>query len=747
MLSFLLALALGAAAPVPAVAGPQTSAASEQAAEDLFAEVRVNGADTGLIVQFSRMGDDLAASGDDLRELGIDVAGGPALVHLRSIAGLSFHVDEPTQTVDIRIGAAGMRGQAITAPSVQAEDVLPAWGGLVNYAVYADQAGHGGATGELRLFGPAGTFSSGALARRLPEERGLSLQRLETRFVRENTATLRRLTIGDFVAPEGSADGAIRGAGIQLATDFTLQPDLVTAPTPRLAGGNGLPSTINLYIDGVRRLKQDVAAGRFAVSGVPIVDGAGQVSLLVRDALGHESVQQLSFYSSRQLLRPGLTASSVQVGLLRTNAFAAGDRYGGAFASAAVRRGVNDRLTAELRVAAASPVQVAGATLTSKLGEVAVLSSSGDVSLSRRGQGVEAGMTLRHDDQRFSMFAVVQKNFGRFEKLADLGAATNGWRLQAGGALQLASLGQLSLSATMLRDSQARTRIIAASWSRPIGRRLAAFANVAQTRAGRSGLLAAVGFTIALSPRTSGSMQANRDPRGSSASLNWSQSAEPDGGTSWRAGAAAGGGQSRLFGGLTYRGRSGEIGADVQVDRSRASARMFASGAAVWLGAQPELAAQVGQTFARIETGQADVGVIVQNRQIGRTGQDGSLLIPSLPSNTPARIALDYDGLDLDHEAERTGMTVRTQGGGGAIIRMPVRLVSAFTVQLTAGDGKPVPLGSIVQRPDGAEAVVGYDGFAYLADVKDGASLMVRTGDAQCHIIVRKDAHGSIVCR
>ena len=747
MLSVLLALALGVASTPRGVEPPLNARSTAQAGEDLFADVRVNGAETNLIVQFTHTGDDLSASGDDLRELGIDVAGGTAPVRLRSIHSLSYRVNEATQTVHIQIAAAAMRKVAIGPAMIQAEEATPAWGGLVNYSLYGDSRGSGGATGELRLFGPVGRFSTAFLLRRTDGDAALTARRLDTSFVREDAARMRRLTIGDFIAPDGSVDGAIRGAGIQLATDFTLQPDLITAPMPRLSGGDGVPATVDLYVDGVRRLTQDVDAGRFAIFGVPMVDGAGQISLLVKDALGHESVQQLSFYSSRDLLRPGLTASSVQVGLLRENPYQTSDHYGAAFASAAVRRGMNDRLTTELRIAMAQRVQVAGGSLTAKLGELAILSTSLDLSRSDRGTGGQVGLSIRRDDRAFSVFAVAQKSLGRFETLASFTAPITGWRLQAGGAWRLSHLGQLSVSGTMIRQNSARTSILAASWSRPVGRRLSAFANVVETRSGRSGLLVAAGFTMALSTRSSASAQAGQDPQGGSASVSWSQAAEPDGGASWRAGASTGGGSSRLVGGVTYRGQTGEVGADVQVDRSGASAQVFASGAAVWLGGRPMLADRVGQNFAVIETGQANVGVTLENRSVGQTRRDGSLLLPFLPSNTPAKVALDYDGIDLDHEAARTEVSLRARGAGGSIVRMPIRLLKAMTIRIVTADGSPMPLGSIVRKSDGRETVIGYDGVAYLTDIAGVSSVEVRTGDARCTAVLRRTDDDPLVCR
>lgn len=340
--------AFTAVAASPALIAPLPPARVEQQVDAImFAQVWVNGIDSGFVVEFMRNGDALMASGDDLRTVGIDAIAGAIPVPLSSIPGLTYRIDQAAQTVHIEVASSSMRSFQLGVTQIQAEDLAPAWGGLLNYSLYGDDTGDGGATGELRLFGPVGVLSSGLFVRRSSDQGGVSVQRLDNFYVFEDRKKLRRLVIGDLIAPDGSVDGAIRAGGIQLATDFTMQPDLVTAPMPYLIGDNGVPSTVDLYVNGVRRLTQNVEAGRFTVSSVPMVDGAGQVSLLVRDVLGRESVQQISFYGSRELLRPGLTASSIQAGLLRVDAYTRHDRYGTVFASGTVRRGLSNWLTAK----------------------------------------------------------------------------------------------------------------------------------------------------------------------------------------------------------------------------------------------------------------------------------------------------------------------------------------------------------------------------------------------------------------
>lgn len=747
MAGFLLALGLLAVSPGSLAPAVELATTEQPVASETYAQVWVNGIDTGTVIELFGDEDDLAVTAVDLRAIGIDAVTGDGPVRLRSIAGLAYQLDQATQILKVDVAPSAMRQSRIAVTATPTDAVLPAWGALLNYSAYGDDAGNIGATGELRGFGPVSTVSSGVLVNRNSKRRRFDVRRLETRYVFENLRSARRLTVGDFISPDGSANGAMRAAGVQLATDFTLRPDLITMPLPQLTGGNGVPSTVDLYVNGVRRLTQDVKAGQFAVSGVPMVDGAGQVSLLVRDALGRESVQQLSFYSSRQLLRPGLTATSAQVGLLRRNAFTAGDRYGASFASGAIRHGLSDRLTAEGRLAVAGTVQVAGASLTSKLSEFGILALSGDVSHSNGATGTDATISFRRDDPRMSAFVAAQKRFGKFETLANQRFVRDDWTLQAGGAWRSPVLGGLSLSATLLHSQRLNTRIIAASWSRPIGNRLSAFINVVETRARRSGLLAAVGVTLPLSNRSSAVVQASHNAQGLAGQASWTRFGEVDRGTDLRTTLSVTPNRATsLGGGLTFRGRLGEIGGDVQVDRHRAAGRVFASGAALWVGGRPELAAAVGQSFVVVQTGQPDVAVSLENRPAGRTRSDGSLFLPNLPANSTARIALDYDGIDFEHEVAKAEVLVRTRGAGGAVVKLPVRPVRAVTIHILLPNGQPVPMGSLVHRAGHPDDMIGYDGVAYLTDIDENVTAQIQMGEKRCSIEFQQGTTDAVIC-
>jgi outer membrane usher protein len=720
--------------------------------DSLFAQVWINGIDSELIVQFHRDDARLSASGDDLRALGFERPAGAAPVALDAIPGVRYRLDVARQVVEIEADAAALQAVDLAPRPAMQPLSAAAWGGVLNYAGYADRAYgrlRGGATLEGRLFGPVGMVMNGAVVRDRRGGRGLAVRRLETRYVLDDPARMVRLTIGDHVATDGTGGGAVRAAGVQFSTRFSLQPDLVTAPMPRLAGGSGVPSTIDLFVDGVRQSSQTAGAGTYRVSQTPIVNGAGQVSMVVRDILGRETVQTLSFYGTTALLRPGLHAFSAQAGLLRKDAFGARDRYRDAFASGTWRRGMNDRLTLEARGVAARSIGQAGFSLNGKAGEFALFSVGADVARHRDGHGVQAVAAVRRDAGRMSFYVNVQKAFGDFRTIAArAGDPVTRMQAQIGGAFQSAALGSFSISATRFRTRAYDSRILAGNWSHQIGPRLMLFGNMVHSRYGRTETIATLGLTMPLGNRSTAAVQGVRDRNGLSGSASWSDAPPIEGGIGLRA-ALSGGANAptRAIGGATLRGALGEMGFDAALTGRSSAVRAFGSGSAVWLGGgMPRLAGHVGESFALVETGHPNVGVQVENRFAGRTGRDGRLLVPDLPAQAPTKISVDMEDLGIAYDTVAGQAIVRPRDGTGTIVGLAVRQVRTATVRLVDERGAVLPLGSIVRRADGREDVVAYDGIVDLRDVDAEVKAEVRTPSGRCRIAFPPATAETVTC-
>lgn len=72
-------------------------------------------------------------------------------------------------------------------------------------------------------------------------------------------------------------------------------------PLPELSGSAAVPSTVDVYVDNAQRASRSVPSGPFSITNLPIITGAGTARLVVRDALGRETVSETPFYASSDL--------------------------------------------------------------------------------------------------------------------------------------------------------------------------------------------------------------------------------------------------------------------------------------------------------------------------------------------------------------------------------------------------------------------------------------------------------------
>ena len=112
-----------------------------------------------------------------------------------------------------------------------------------------------------------------------------------------------------------------------------------------------------MFVNGSRIASQPVPPGPFTVNDVPLVSGAGDVQLVVRDPFGQQQVITQPFYASRRLLRGGLDEFQWSLGATRENYGLASFDYGSPLASGYLRSGISDRLTVETRFEADEDVR------------------------------------------------------------------------------------------------------------------------------------------------------------------------------------------------------------------------------------------------------------------------------------------------------------------------------------------------------------------------------------------------------
>lgn len=151
----------------------------------------------------------------------------------------------------------------------------------------------------------------------------------------------------------------------------------MTFPIPSLAGSAAVPSAVDLYINNVRQYTGNVPSGPFIIHDVPGITGAGQATVITRDALGRTVATSVPLYVDTRMLSAGLSSYSFEAGFLRRNYGLQSFDYDARPAvSGSLRRGISNALTVEGHAEATGGVVNAGVGALLRLGYAGVLSGA-----------------------------------------------------------------------------------------------------------------------------------------------------------------------------------------------------------------------------------------------------------------------------------------------------------------------------------------------------------------------------------
>lgn len=751
------------AEPTMTVQGPPPPAPQRVLVQDdllLHLEVFLNGAPLYLVSAFTLRPDGrLVSSRSELEEIGLAIPPESAAqleIPLDEIPGLTFSYEAPTQA--LRLTAASEALQPIRIgehrPDIP-DPVAPPVGVVLNYSLYASaEDGRGALTFdglsaafETRLFGRFGRFDNDAVAR--VGGRATSFIRLDSRYVREDVDHLTVFQAGDFISGGFAWTRPIRMAGVQYRRRFDLRPDLVTLPLPQFAGTAAAPSTVDLYINSVRALNAEVPQGPFLIPRPPVVYGAGSARIVVRDALGRETVTRSAFYTSPELLAPGLTDFSAELGLARRNfAVASFDYDERLAASASWRRGLSPGLTIQAHGEAVGDLVQGGLGTVFTLGRVGLVYAAGAVSRTGAGSGGLVDLGIESRWPAFTVSLRSLRTFGAYEDLASWTAATTpdlpagrrvfGQPRELDQALISAPLpwrgGAVGASYVRSERYDDRSRVASLSFSQDIGR-VSLFASAFRDfeQAGSTGVF--VGLSLPLGRGATGTAGVSHS-RGDIAAYVEAgrQGGHAPGQFGWRLRAASGERQEGEAV-LRYATRFAQFEAGAARSGKENAAHVLVEGALAVVGGDLHLTQRIDQSFALVDAGAPDVTVLHENRPVGRTGAKGRLLVPNLTPLVANRIAIDPTDLPIDAQVATTATIVTPYDRVGAWVDFEVNTdARSALVAFVDEAGEPIELGSSVVVEGQAETyVVGYDGQAWLEELRAHNVAEITTPDrARC---------------
>lgn len=731
----------------------------------LFLSVKVNGMDHGL-ARFALIGQELWATRSVLAGLGLRVAGDKPdeFLAVAEAAGGSVSYDAPSQSVSFMVAPTKL-AVATSRLNFENQDMpvaQSAMGALVNYDVYAN---YSGGRVSLDAFTEARAFSGNMLLENTALFRdGPSAAKGAVRL--DTTAAIsfpsRRLTLraGDLITRGTSGSRPVRMAGLRFGTDFALQPYIVTAPIPSFFGEAALPSTVDLYINGIKRYSGEVTPGPFEIGAGPnLVNGAGDARVVVTDALGQITTLDFPVYDTPLLLRKGLTEWSLEVGAVREHYGSRSFNYASEVsASASWRGGLTDRLTLDAHGETSGSLMNGGVG-ASLLLPIGVVSSSLSASTNDGKSGGQVEIGYAFNARSFSLTASLQR---ASEDFADI-ASVNGTQTLLARDLLTAGynserFGSFGLGVFRQRQKgEPRSSYASVNWYKSLGRQVSMGLSGNFDLESSSGGAAFLSLTFTPGKRDQANLSLHRTDRRSSVSASYRRSVPFDGGTGWALDGNYSGGKFQAAGQVDHLGPHGQVTAGLRTQGSNVAGYAGYSGAVVLMGSDVFASRKIFDGFALVSTnGIADVPVRLQNRAVGQTNDRGYLLVTGLNAHQINEIRIDPANLpatlSIDHLTERA-VPAR---GAGAFVEFPIASDKSVLMILVDETGAEVPVGSVVRTEDASEsiAVVGFDGQVYLEDSRPASLMIVETQDGLCTARLPQASDqfiagrlGKVVCR
>lgn len=739
------------AAPLPAVVAPLTTATINREVppiRETIVSVSINKQPVAAAVAVLEVrGLGIVLPHSDFRTLRLDPAQTPIAIRredeyvpLSRIAGVTASINE--RTLELEISApSGLFG--VTKLAMESRAIGPvtpaATGAFLNYDLLAFQSRLNKQFGgffEGVIFTPSGSLVSNQLVNRIDES--TRSVRLDTYWQTDFPDRLARLRLGDNISATGSWGRGVRYGGIKFGTDFSLSPYLLTLPQLNLGGTAAVPSTIDLFVNNALQRRFNVPPGPFSIDQIPIVTGAGDARLVVRNALGQEQIIEVPFYRVPLQLKQGFSDYAVELGSLRSNYGLSSNDYAGLVGSSTWRYGVSNALTAEVRGEwQRNGVRAGGLAAIMSLGGGHSI-NPGIVASSQQGSnGVSTVLGYAFAGRAFRFSSRFERNSQDFRQLgygpteiavsrraffsAGFRVANN---LDVGvGYTDLLPRGseRLQIGSLNMSTRLSRAWSLSTVFSRVVSTPNSTSLSMGLSWAGEDNNYALAGLqTSRASDNSSSDYGYTRYTQRPNFNGGFGYEAElaNDGRARVRAEALTSGGQFTV--------ESARLAND-QGNAHRASAR----GALIGVDGTVRASRGIDDSFVMVKAPE------VPGAKISRSGgreftldSTGRTIIDRVQSYSETRIQVVANSLPIDAAIGKLDNRVRVPSKAGVVLDLAVRRVRSVTFRLIA-NGKPAPVGAVVEFA-GLRNPVGIDGLVYIEEAGKGGEAIVRMGQKSC---------------
>ncbi len=540
----------------------------------------------------------------------------------------------------------------------------------------------------------------------------------------DSRSRMTELGLGDgVVVPLDPLGGAGSFGGISLSRDFALDPYFISFPQPALSGVAMLPSTADIYINGIKVRSEQIPPGAFSLQGLPLTAGAGSTQVVIRDAFGRQQQLAAPYYLATQLLERGLSQYSLYLGPLREELGTSSWQYGKFIFQGNYRYGVNDWFTPGVRLEGAGDVLSGGpsaavGTLLGTFSLAAGLSegtlkttSTKEVSIkefvvktvSENTTGYAASVSYSYLAKTFGLGGFFQVLSGHYSNIG-LSPATGRALYQAAisGSVPLGPALSVTpeLGYEQPRDGgSSNTASVTANFR--VTASLSLFFSVMRSQSPhlqpQYGFSVGLGFPLGDNRVVSSSYDyssgGSPQTRGNAEALQLERGIPAGPGYGYTLTARTGQGQDTYDADLQYRGDHGFYEFEGDKQSGRTSTLLNLSGSIVALDGRVLMGPPIQNAFALVHTGGVpNVEGYVANQPYGRSDARGDLLLPFLASYVANEISVNDRDLPVNYKIDATKMYISPPNRGGAVVPFPIRPIRAITGRIEVEvKGQTVP--------------------------------------------------------
>lgn len=647
-----------------------------------------------------KSGDEFFLKAEDLERLGIKGYKGEKYVLLKDIPGSEIKVDEekgvlfldvPPEILPMRKIEVFRKKEGVSSEETQSL--------FLNYGVSFSK---GNAFQKLSLSQEVGIRSGRFLLLSssvyTPPE---GFKRVFSTLYLEREKQNELFFLGDQYVSSKGIGSNLAIFGIGYSKDYSYDSYFSKNLAFNYTGYLKYPSELTVTLDGLTLKKEKLPPGGFDLRNLVATSGKHDLEITVKDIFGREEIIYVPFYTCDSILKRGLHEFSYNLGFLHDRG-----KYKKPAFSFFHRYGLNESLTLGVR-GEGNPYKVNFASLLTFSTLYGVFDLDLGGSLSKLGKGYAAcgGYSFSKGGTGFDVkLSLIGKKFS---------VLTKEWRkntviFSSGIRHGTKTLGFFSLS--YMRHEDVGLSSFSLSYSKNLSKDLllSLYGRVCERRRDISALI-----TYALKDHFI-SVEAEKDKE----SARIQKKTPLNGGVGYRLDIERRSGKLKISPNIQYNSPNGIHTLEYEKD----AVFLNTSGSILYTEGHLAISKPVYDSFAIVQVPNLkNVRVYKENVEVGTTGKNGTVVIPSIASRIINEIKIDDKDVPLEYSIFSPKKNIVVPRRSGKFVKFELKKIKAVTGILMF-NGNPVELkeGKLRVQQKEIPFVVGRGGEFYIEDIHPG---------------------------